>query len=57
LQKLKGRNHLGDKGVNRDNIKMYLTDTGSEYMDWIHLAQDRVQWQVVVNMVVNLVVP
>jgi len=26
-------------------------------LDWIHLAQDRDQWQAVVNMVMNLHVP
>jgi hypothetical protein len=25
-----------------------------EGADWIHLAQDRDQWQVLVNMVINL---
>jgi hypothetical protein len=26
-------------------------------MDWIYLARDRDQWQVIVNMVMNLYVP
>jgi hypothetical protein len=28
--------------------------TGQGVMDWIHLAQDRVKWQAVVNAVMNL---
>jgi hypothetical protein len=28
-----------------------------EGVDWIHLAQDRDQWRVLVNMVANLRVP
>jgi len=39
-----------------DNIKMDLKGRGCEGMDWIHLAQDRVQWQAVVSIVMNLVV-
>jgi hypothetical protein len=27
-----------------DNIKGDLTETGCEGVDWIQLAQDRVQW-------------
>jgi len=36
-----------------DNIKMYLTEIGWEGVDWIHLAQDRDQWQALVDMVVR----
>jgi hypothetical protein len=35
-----------------DNIRM-----GWECVDWMHLAQDRDQWQAVVNTVMNLGVP
>jgi hypothetical protein len=28
-----------------------------EVVDWIHVAQDRVQWQAVVNTIMNLSVP
>lgn len=34
-------------------INMDLTDKGCEHVDWIHLVQSRVQWQVLVNMVMN----
>jgi hypothetical protein len=36
-----------------DNIKMYLKDIRCEGMDWIHLAQDRNQWWVLVDMLMN----
>jgi hypothetical protein len=40
-----------------DNIKINLTETGCDGMDWIHLAQDRDQWRALVNTVMNLLVP
>jgi hypothetical protein len=40
-----------------DNIKMYLRERGWDGMDWINLAQDRNQWTVLVNMVMNLQAP
>jgi hypothetical protein len=40
-----------------DNIKMDLREIGIDGANWIRLAQDRVQWQAVVNMVMNLRVP
>jgi hypothetical protein len=40
-----------------DNIRMDLRKIGWEGVDWIHLAQDRDQWRVVVDMVMNLRVP
>jgi hypothetical protein len=39
------------------NIKMDLRDIGWGAMDWIDLAQDRDQWRVLVNTVMNLRVP
>jgi hypothetical protein len=39
------------------NIKMDLTEIGWGGMDWIDLAQDRGQWRVLVNTVMNLRVP
>jgi hypothetical protein len=35
------------------NIKMDLRDRGWGSMDWIGLAQDRDQWRVLVNSVIN----
>lgn len=40
LGKLKG----SSRTLQQNNIKMDLH--GSEKVEWIHLAQDRVQWQV-----------
>jgi hypothetical protein len=36
------------------NIRMYLREIGWEGLDWIHLAQDRDKWQVLVNAVMKL---
>jgi hypothetical protein len=40
-----------------DNIKMDLREIGWDGMDWIELVQDRDQWRVLVNTVMNLQVP
>jgi hypothetical protein len=39
------------------NIKMDVREIGWGVIDWIDLAQDRDQWRVLVNMVMNLRVP
>jgi hypothetical protein len=36
---------------------MDINETGYEGMDWIQLAQDRVQWQILVNMAMNPHIP
>jgi hypothetical protein len=36
-----------------DNIRMDLRDTGWESVKWMHLAQDRKEWQALVNVVMN----
>jgi hypothetical protein len=36
---------------------MYLREIVCEDVDWIHVAQDRDQWQAFVNMVMNLQIP
>jgi hypothetical protein len=36
---------------------MDLRDIGGDGMDWIDLAQDRVQWRALVNAVMHLRVP
>jgi len=41
----------------KDNITMDLTELGCEDVNWIHLAQDRDQWQGVMNAVMNLQIP
>jgi hypothetical protein len=40
-----------------DNIKMDFREIGWYGMDWIDLAQDRDQWRIFVNMVMNFRVP
>jgi hypothetical protein len=40
-----------------DNIKMDLRETGIDGVNWIQLAQDRVQWQAFGNTVMKLWVP
>jgi hypothetical protein len=40
-----------------DNIKMDLREIGIDGVNWILLAQDRVQWRAFVNTVMNLRVP
>jgi hypothetical protein len=41
----------------KDNIIMDLTEIGWEGADKFHLAQDRDQWRVVVNTIMNFRVP
>jgi len=36
---------------------MDLGEIGWEGVDWVHLSQERVQWQVPVNAAMNLRVP
>jgi hypothetical protein len=40
-----------------DNIKLDLREIGIYWTNWIHLAQDRVQWRAFVNTVMNLRIP
>jgi hypothetical protein len=40
-----------------DNIKLDLGEIGIDEVNWIQLAQDRVQWWAFVNTVMNLQVP
>jgi hypothetical protein len=40
-----------------DNVKMDLTETGWDGMDWIDLVQDRDQSMALANTVMNLWVP
>jgi hypothetical protein len=40
-----------------DNIRMDLWEIKLEGVDWIHLAQDKDQWQAAVNTVMNPRVP
>jgi hypothetical protein len=38
-------------------MRIDLMEIGREGADWKHLAQDRDQWQAVVNMIMNCQVP
>jgi hypothetical protein len=40
-----------------DNIIIDLRETGWDGMDWFDLAEDRGQWRVLGNTVMNLGVP
>jgi hypothetical protein len=56
--KLEGKRSLGRPRRRWvDNIKMDLREIGWGRMDWIDLAQDRDQWRVLVNTVMNLLAP
>jgi hypothetical protein len=37
-----------------DNIRIDIRELGWEGVDWIHLAQDRYQWQALVNTLMNV---
>jgi hypothetical protein len=39
-----------------DNIKMDLREIGIDGVNWIRLAQDRVQWRAFVNTMMNFLV-
>jgi hypothetical protein len=54
----KGKRPLGrSRGRWEDNIKMDLSEIGIDGANCIRLAQDRIQWRVFVNMVMNLRIP
>jgi hypothetical protein len=40
-----------------DNIKMDIREIGWDVMDWIDLTQDRDEWRVLVNTVINFRIP
>jgi hypothetical protein len=52
---MKGKERSED--LREDNIKMDLREAVCEGVDWIHLVQDRDQWRVTENTVMNLFVP
>jgi hypothetical protein len=54
-EKPEGMRPLGQpRGKWEDNIKMGPKEVGWKSLDWIHLAQDRDHWRVLVNMVIHL---
>jgi hypothetical protein len=56
-ENLKGRELGKSRSRWEDNITTDLREIWWEGVEWIHLAQDRNQWQVIVNMVMNPQVP
>jgi hypothetical protein len=53
-----GKTRLGrPRRMWEDNIKLHLREIGIDGLNWIQLAQDRVQWLAFVNTVMNLWVP
>jgi hypothetical protein len=55
-ESLQGRRHSEDLGLDR-SIRKDLREIGCEGVDWIHLAQDKDKWQVLVNTAMNFRVP
>jgi hypothetical protein len=58
IEKPEGKRPLGRCMYTwEDIIRMDPREIGWEDMYWMHLAEDRDQWWVLVNMVMNLRVP
>jgi hypothetical protein len=54
MGKPEGKSPLGTPTYTRKNeIKIDIREIGWGGIDWIHLAQDRDQWQALVNTVLN----
>jgi hypothetical protein len=57
-ENLKGRDHSEDIGSDgKIMLKWILGEIGWEGVDWMHLAQDRDQWQGLVNTEMDLWFP
>jgi len=57
LENLSERYHLKDLGIEGRVILKWLFKKWDVGMDWIHLAQDRLRWRALVNVVMNVRVP
>jgi hypothetical protein len=55
--KSEGRRPLGRPRRRWEDTRMDLREIGWEAVDLLHLAQDKDQWRVLVNKVMNLRVP
>jgi hypothetical protein len=56
--KAEGKKQLGrSRCTLQDIVKVGLTEIGCEGVDCIQVAQGRVQWQVLVNVVTKLWIP
>jgi hypothetical protein len=53
--KSEGKKPLGrPECIWEDNIRMDFWVTGWRGVDWMHIGQDKNQWQALVNMIMNL---
>ena len=59
VENMKGRNHLEGTCSHKleGNVKMALTEVWCETVDYVYVAQDRIHWQTLVNIAVNLCAP
>jgi hypothetical protein len=58
VRKPEGKRPLGRPRCRwEDNIKLDLREIGIDGVNWIRLAQNRVQWWAFVNTVMNVLVP
>jgi len=58
VQRPEGKTSLGRPRCRwEDNVKMDLGEIGIDGVNWIQLAQERVQWRAFLNTVMNLRVP
>jgi hypothetical protein len=54
VRKSEGKRPHGNLGRRRErNIRMDFKEVWFQGLEWIHLAQDRAQWWVLVNMVMK----
>jgi hypothetical protein len=51
---MKAREYSEDLGVDGNVILEWIKEISWEGVDWIQLAQDRVRWLPLLNMVTNL---
>jgi hypothetical protein len=56
-EKPKGKKSLGKPRRRWKCIKVDLREIGYGGMDWIEVAQEREEWAVFVNTVMNLLIP
>jgi hypothetical protein len=54
VKKPEGRSFVRPRHRWEDNIRMDLTEMGWQVVSWIHLPQERDQWQDLVNTETNL---
>jgi hypothetical protein len=58
VRRLEGKRPLGRPRCRwKYNIKIDLREIGIDGANWIHLAQERIQWRPFVNTMMNLRVP